>query len=525
MLLLSLFACTTPDPDSGTDSQDTGTPVLTCEDGLPMLDWTEVTDAPTQRWDMAQDFTVTLLDGTTWSYREHFNGCDSVIILPYGLKNFDRDSLWEDGVSDLIANSPRNVYYVFITEGLYDEDVAPIAQAHQARVDEALAELSAEDAEWWASRMLVLGTGTKTLTGWMPDMLGDRVGSYGLGIDRFQQVRGLGSAADVRYYDGNVGWFDGRLLRYGHEPAYFNFEANRAAEMAQFEATTVRFWDGEVLAEYEDITIELPAADAFDTLEIDVLMECPDPDKAEFNNCGAWDYLVHFYLLDQDGETWHEVARFITTYHRESRWVVDASHALPWINEGGEYTFRYSFAPSWNTQPTGVTFDLRYTDQGKGMRPTETHLVATGGSFNSAYNDERVPVSVDIPADAKHVELRALTTGHGMDTNNCAEFCEHEHVFSAGGSSWTQDFPAVGDQEGCSSRSGDGVVPNQGGTWWYGRGGWCPGEEVTPWVVDLDDVSDAGQPVEVSYAGQYKGGAIPDASGNIVLNAWVVVYE
>ena len=37
------------------------------------------------------------------------------------------------------------------------------------------------------------------------------------------------------------------------------------------------------------------------------------------------------------------------------------------------------------------------------------------------------------------------------------------------------------------TRVGEGVVPNELGRWLYGRGGWCDGQEVTPWVVDITE--------------------------------------
>ena len=96
---------------------------------------------------------------------------------------------------------------------------------------------------------------------------------------------------------------------------------------------------------------------------------------------------------------WLEMGRFITTYHRESRWVVDASHALAWLQEGGERTVRYEWAPSWNVQPTGVTTRFRFSNRDKGTTPTSHADLFTGGGFNIAYND-REPIEVAIPADA-----------------------------------------------------------------------------------------------------------------------------
>ena len=128
----------------------------------------------------------------------------------------------------------------------------------------------------------------------------------------------------------------------------------------------------EVYEEYQDGTLGLPdgaTMQGFDTMELDIRMECPDTSGVEIGNCGAWDYLAHLWLYDEGEDTWLEMGRFITTYHRESRWVVDATHALAWLQEGGDRTIRYSWAPSWNTQPTGITLSVRLYNQGKGMAP------------------------------------------------------------------------------------------------------------------------------------------------------------
>ena len=50
-----------------------------------------------------------------------------------------------------------------------------------------------------------------------------------------------------------------------------------------------------------------------------------------------------------------------------------------------------------------------------------------------------------------------------------------------------------------------GATPNQFGTWFYGRGGWCPGMEAAPWVVDVTDLVTPGQPVTVTYEGRLNG--------------------
>ena len=95
-------------------------------------------------------------------------------------------------------------------------------------------------------------------------------------------------------------------------------------------------------------------------------------------------------------------------------------------------------------QPTGVTAFFRFLNQGKGYRPVSTTDMHTGGSFNASYNDGREAIEVEISAA----------------TNNCVEFCDHRHAWDVDGTVTVQDFPEVGDSEGCSARAGEGVVAN-----------------------------------------------------------------
>lgn len=77
--------------------------------------------------------------------------------------------------------------------------------------------------------------------------------------------------------------------------------------------------------------------------------------------------------------------------------------------------------------------------------------------------------------------------------------------------------------EGCIGEVENGMTPNQGGTWWFGRGGWCPGEQVKPWVVDLTELAPPGTTADLSYMGTFKNMTPPDNSGNIDLTTYLVI--
>jgi hypothetical protein len=198
---------------------------------------------------------------------------------------------------------------------------------------------------------------------------------------------------------------------------------------------------------------------------------------------------------------------------------------LAFLKSGGQRKIKFSISPQWNQQAYLTQMDFRFQNTNKGYKPSSTQLLWNGAGFNSTYNGKFEPIVVDIPESAKRVELFAIITGHGMDTGNCAEFCDHHHFFTVNAKTYVKKHPEVGQQEGCISQIENGMVPNQGGTWWFGRGGWCPGQQVEPFVQDVTaDVTPGGQ-ATISYEAKLNGSPPPDNSGNINMSSYLVIYE
>jgi len=78
---------------------------------------------------------------------------------------------------------------------------------------------------------------------------------------------------------------------------------------------------------------------------------------------------------------------------------------------------------------------------------------------------------------------------------------------------------------GCVDQIENGMVPNQGGTWWFGRGGWCPGQQVDPFIADATEAAPPGTTATITYNAKLNGQAVPDGSGNMRLSSWLVIYE
>ncbi|APR81655.1 N-glycosidase F, putative [Minicystis rosea] len=486
----------------------------------------------THRGELADDFTIDLADGTSFHFKQRFSGCDTYQFIPDVIPVSDADttSIWEkeNDLRTLLTKSPKNVHYFFVSRTKDAAAATANIQAMQARVTKVVGSLAAADNAQWKDRVHVIAKPATELGGWLTTTLGS-IGRIGFGIDRRQTIRGAGSLADVARVDNSImTWpFKSNLAYAANEPLYQNAQNDVLDRLDTDGATVVDLWKGETLEEYADTKVTLPAAAAmagFDTLEIEVTQQCPNPEDVELGNCGAWDYIASFLLAD-DLDHQVELARFITSYHRETHWVVDASDMLPILASGGEHTFRWSFAPEWNKQPTATKLSLRFSNQKKGMRPTTSTFLFAGGDFGSMYNASYAPIDVPIPATAKKVELFTIITGHGGATNNCSEFCNHQHEFTINEKAYKHEFPNAGTSNKCVPNVDKGMTPNQAGTWWYGRGGWCPGQQVDPWVQDVTADVKPGETATISYRGLYKNAAPPDGSGNIVMVSYLVVHE
>ncbi|MDP6946032.1 MAG: peptide-N-glycosidase F-related protein, partial [Myxococcota bacterium] len=438
----------------------------------------------------------------------------------------------------------------------------------------------------WRRRIHHVPVHVQALDGWVKDRVQTIFDSgfltMGFAIDRFQRIRNLGMLHPL---GGDPG-----LNHLWYEVRYFDFEWERAQAMAAEEVLVIPLITQESTGG-SSVDVALPSAEellAYDTLEIDLQSWCNDHLEGDpENGCPEWDTGASLHVaevpIEADAEaqvdgtcepgdgadvaaetmpctcsvpsggtrpsvrtcqeggaafgaclcngTW-EIARWITTYSREGRWVSDASFFLPIIAGGG--TVRMNYSPG-NTYITNLS--LRLSNRDKADRAASVTPLYQGGSFNSAYNEAYEPMEVMIPETAKRAEIVALITGHGfgVEIAGCAEFCNHTHHFTVGEGEVVHDNPWVGNFYGCADQVPDGVVPNQYGTWTLGRGGWCPGLDVKPFVADVTEFLTPGEPATLSYEALFMGKTYepqpnPDPSangfpGNIWMYSWLVTYE
>ena len=191
------------------------------------------------------------------------------------------------------------------------------------------------------------------------------------------------------------------------------------------------------------------------------------------------------------------------------------------LGEGGPARVKFD-----TSYPYELSASLHFSNQGHGVRPSTVVPLWGGGGFNADYNASHPPITFEVPEGTQRAEVVAFITGHGFnnDSANCAEFCNHEHHFQAnGGTVHTDSHPEADNIVGCVEQIEDGTVPNQFGTWPFGRGGWCPGLDVPPWRADLTEDLIEGTNT-ITYEASLAGNP-PDNAGSIWMTSYLVFYR
>lgn len=149
-----------------------------------------------------------------------------------------------------------------------------------------------------------------------------------------------------------------------------------------------------------------------------------------------------------------------------------------------------------------------------------------GGKFDKNYNTRYKPIDFKLPPNIERVKLVATITGHGSDNYGCAEFCVTSHHFTINGKSNVRVFKNAATSMGCANRVERGVVPNEHGTWLYGRDGWCPGQDIVPWVVDVTDQINKDTGNTITYYGWFNGTDPNPAKnpGDIMMTSFLIFY-
>ena len=320
----------------------------------------------------------------------------------------------------------------------------------------------------------------------------------------------------------------------------------------------------------------------FSTIELEFTLSCPAGNMDE--SCSVWDRIVSVSTSCEiassssssgsggsggsggsvSGGRSHtktfEVGRWINAFQRSGRWLTRTPILGTELGGGScNFTFNVGLNNPWR-----ATLNIRYSDFLPDVAATTTTITTTTSSSiaadvspppmsnlpivyvnpseifsSSSYNINKT-FAFMIPSGTKRVEIASLITGH----SGC-EFVSTSHSFVVNGHEKNQHstndatyydrYMQAGTAFGCANKIVKGATPNEHGTWYFGRNGWCNGMDVAPlrWDITKDiDWSESG--LAKTQHLQYKALAFPNGAssngtdagcaGNIRQSSFLVFY-
>jgi len=489
----------------------------------------------TGRYGTVANFNIATLSGS-WSFQGSWTGMDMHLFLfKYTDSSGNTNSgQWSSNPAAMIRKLPTNTHLFY---GSYDNSYHQDVIDQKARV---VSGLNNAEEEQWMSNIHFVDQRAGSISGGLGGLISNWGDLY-YGIDRFQRGREIGSINDwINSGSDSTHW--------AYEAKTWDYEFKQEIRLSDPGIDVVTISPGDWhsggwsagYSSFWNATIDLPNnLEEYDTLEIFHEHTCEDrrdiyvDSNGDKKGCHEWDYLAYLKLCESvdSNSCGREVARWITTYGREGRWLTDISPYLFMLENDEEMRFKYEGA-----NRGGMTIKLLFSNWGEGKQAFSGIKLFGGGNFDGSYNNEskyKRQENFTVPAEATAVRIVATITGHGFgqDTANCAEFCDHEHHYYVGGNHAFEWHPIVHDNQGCENDIANGVIANQFGSWPYGRAGWCAGQNVEQWTYDITSWLDmSGGNNHITYKGLFNGQEYQPTDTNggerkIRADIWVVFYQ
>jgi hypothetical protein len=527
--------------DGGFDAgADAGAPDVCDELGLPRTPLRPGTG--TRLGEIAGDFTIHEIDGSTFTLSEQWSGCESYVFLAHFPGR--TDDLFEGVLDRLFVEGARNVRYFVLSDSEFEEDRRAFGERLATSLDEGFGfhGLSEEDRAFWRERFHFALDRLTEVEGSVSAHVNDYLAwaaTPAAAVDLAERGVARPPLPVVFGIDRAQAWDVGTNLSpaVGVEPQlgmaaflghFYQYRAALDARLEAESATVVSLIDERTTGRVFIREVALPAdVAAFDTLEVDVEITCEHMNPF---GCSEWDRIGSVQLCNDGMPCMErlELARWITPYWRpgRQRYAIDASPLLALLGSGGDRTFLVELGPDWE-RPTEwvVSVSLRMRTAGGVPRPAGAVLAFRGGAFDATYN-VRKPFAFTPPAGSTRVELVTILSGHGQTAgDNCAEWCDHRHAFALNGTALPiiAHDGMIGEARGCAVRSDEGVIPGQWGNWAQSRAYWCPGLPVIARRDDMTASARIGESNDLTYRGTF--GLGDPRGGDIALSAYVVWYE
>ena len=247
--------------------------------------------------------------------------------------------------------------------------------------------------------------------------------------------------------------------------------------------------------------------------------QCPDTMQ-----CGEWDYLDPIYIgrtngVNGDTLDW-EFARFITPYGNywqagstwKHGWYYDVTDFANLLHDSVEIIYDHTgYETSARGWKINITFLMIEGTPEKEVKNI-TRLYQGGYAYNSNIETGLSQQTITYGPNTNEARIKVIQSGHGMDEDNCSEFCPRER--------WVKYDADTVNQRFMWRECGFNSLFPQGGTWLYDRGNWCPGASVKYDDIDIHGVTPGSThtfDIDMQYADTFYW-------GTQVVTAYVIEY-
>ena len=503
--------------ETAPDGDQTENPDETPDEAAKNPDFEDL-ECGTSFGDYACDFTLPL-DSGEWNFAENYSKDENYLFVFYRGKNSTSKKIWTTNLYNLFDKAPGNIHFFFLVDNDQAETVEEKIQIIKDSVADAFDMVGNSDI---LKKIHFVPKPASETDPWIAELLKNN-SDFFFGIDRFRRIRQGGSFSswnsstlppefDNLYKEAEL---------YDYEKKISDFIEKNSENSTVFKGLESVPFDEEGWTKNIDFTVNFEGLSENGELYLLLEQLCENPKDCE------WDRLEQLFLCDENGKNCEtEIGRWITTYGRSGKWLTDITPLKPLFEKNGKYSFRFTVDGDYYVNSLDFIFVRKDIPAG-----TAEPLFNQREQFDENYNSHFEP-QIIITDSIKKAEIVAFITGHGNGSEeaNCAEFCQFESVFTVNGNDFAIDFDNAGTADGCFEKVNDGVVPNQYGSWPYGRAGWCPGQDVKLIRIDVTDAIVSGTNT-FSYAAYLDGKiyepVVTDESGyraEIYLSSYLVIY-
>ncbi len=216
-------------------------------------------------------------------------------------------------------------------------------------------------------------------------------------------------------------------------------------------------------------------------------LDCPS------GGCDPWDQPAKISVVNDGKE--YEIARYITPYGIAcGPWTVDVTDFKSIM--GGLNQFK-SYIQVWGGSGWNLTAEIELIENQNEEKIYHKFLPLWQTDYwvygDPGIEDDLDEVSFIVDNNTVSSHLRMTISGHGQgNTKNAAEFSNQSHLVTVDGNPtevhnlWKNDC----EFNPCNA---------QAGNWMPDRAGWCPGQAVDPYILNLTDLLQAGFLKSIDY--------------------------